>query len=103
MLRVVVQARRQSSERGIVLTASQRFWSAWIWVCVGAVIGSLLVAGGQRLAPVPPVELLDPLIEHTSDGYSVYRLRMRWRGAEKSCELFVFHDRLTWRLTCEPR
>lgn len=93
----------RAGDHCIGLTRWERLVRALSWIIVGQCVALVFGAIGRHLEPVPPVTLLDPVIEHTTDGYSAYRLRMQWRGTERSCELYVFHDRLTWRLTCEPR
>lgn len=105
MFELVTGTRRRQpwGDRCIALSGWERLGRAFFWGCMGSCVTMIVIAIGQLTSPVPPVTLLDPVIEHTTDGYSAYRLRMQWRGTEKSCDLYIFHDRLTWRLTCDPR
>jgi hypothetical protein len=105
MLELITGDRRRLSwgERCVALTGWQRFARAFFWACGGGSAALIVSAVAHVSAAVPPVELLEPEIEHATDTYTVYRLRFAWRSSEKSCELVVYHDRLTWRLVCEPR
>lgn len=85
------------------LTRLERLTRAAVWLVLGGIIAVAAVAYLERAVPIPPVTLLDQLIEHRAKQYTVYLLRMEWRGVEKSCRLVVYHDRQTWSLQCEPR
>ena len=90
-------------EQCVGLTRAQRLTRAFLWASIGALlwrIAAALISGAQ---PEPPVRVLDPIVAHADETYTSYVLRLEWRGAQKSCELIVFHDRQTWRLTCPPR
>lgn len=97
---LLVFALLDSMRAAAPVTRWQRLVGAFFWTSVGFACAAVFVAYLRLAAPVPPVTLLQPVVEHSTDQYTVHRLRFEWRGTEKSCEFVVYHDRLTWRLQC---
>lgn len=84
------------------LTRRERLLRALLWLNLGLAPATLNVMLSER-QDAPPVNLLEPRIEHLAKDYTIYQLRLELAGVEKSCRFTVYHDRQTWRLECQPR
>lgn len=86
-------------ERCSVLTLRQRARGALTWFVAGLLIAAI---GGVVYATQYPgaVVVLEPVLEHQDNRFTLLRLRFAHRGVEVGCYLVLKPERAGWTVTC---
>lgn len=87
-----------SLRRCLAMTRAERLARAALWFVIGAVLASAALGWQQRRYPAP-VNLLAPVVEQ-GKGFTLFTFRFEHHGAESICRLVVYHEALTWSVSC---
>lgn len=88
-----------SLERCSVLTLRQRIRGALTWLLAGLLLAAI---GGAVYASRFPgdVIVLEPVLEHADNRFTLLRLRLAHRGVEVSCYLVLKPEHAGFTVSC---